>query len=101
MRGRLRAALRAGYLALFVTLLCTAALAAPALSTQDFGHRHEGGTPGHLHPVASVIGGAPAPEAVAGPGPEGRDAPALRPASSSYAHTDAPQPRSRAPPGPT
>lgn len=100
MTGRLQEAVRAGQLALFVALLCTAALAAPALSTQDFGHHHADGTPGHLHPVASVLGGTPAPARVEGLEPRWRGAPVLRPAALGYAHTDTPQPRSRAPPRP-
>lgn len=99
MHGRLQGALRAGSVALLVGLLCAAALAAPALSTaQTFGHTHADGTPHHLHPVGLVLGGTPAPAPVAGLEPVQRDGPVPRPVSVSYACTDTPQPRSRAPP---
>lgn len=99
MNGRLRRALRAGYLALLAGLLCTAALAAPALSAaQEFAHSHADGTPGHLHPVASVIGGTPALAAVVGLELRRRGTPVPRPAQLGYAHADPPRPRSRGPP---
>ena len=96
---RLRRALRAGYLALLAGLLCAAALAAPALSAaQEFSHSHADGAPGHLHPVASVIGGTPAPAAVVGLEVRRQETLILRIAPSDYVHLDTPRPRSRGPP---
>lgn len=102
MPGRLRQALRAGYTALLAGLLCTAALAAPALSTaQEFGHRHADGTPGHLHPVGSVVGGTPAPAPVVGLEVESPSRPVQLLSPITLDSTDVPQPRSRGPPGST
>ena len=99
MNGRLRRALRAGYLALFAGLLCTAALAAPALSAaQTFGHSHADGTPSHLHPVASVVGGTPAPAAVVGLETKLQENPVSHIAATNYVYLDTPRPRSRGPP---
>ncbi len=99
MNRRLRRALRAGLLVLFAGLLCTAALAAPALSAvQEFSHSHADGTPGHLHPVASVIGGTPAPAAVVGLEVKRQENPVSHTATTDYAHLDTPRPRSRGPP---
>ena len=99
MNGRLRRALRAGYLALFVSLLCAAALAAPALSAaQGFSHSHADGAPGHLHPVASIIGGTPAPAAVVAVVVTEQVSPARLPSSGGYVHAYAQEPRSRGPP---
>lgn len=99
MNGRLRRALRAGYLALLVSLLCAAALAAPALSAaQGFSHSHADGTPGHLHPVASTIGGTPAPAAVVGLEVKRQENPVSHIAATDYVHLDAPRARSRGPP---
>ncbi len=100
-RGRLRQALRAGCAALLAGLLCTAALAAPALSTQDFGHRHADGTPGHLHPVASVVGGTPAPAPVAGLAVARLSRPVQRSVPTAVGRAAVRQPRSRGPPGST
>ncbi len=102
MNRRLRRALRAGYLALLVSLLCTAALAAPALSAaQEFRHSHADNTPGHLHPVASVIGGTPAPAAVVGLETKLQENTVSQTAATDYSRTAPPRPRSRGPPRPT
>ena len=99
MNGRLRRALRAGYLALLVSLLCAAALAAPALSAvQEFSHSHTDGTPRHLHPVASVVGGTPAPAVVTGLEVKRQETPVAHTAATDYVHLDTPRPRSRGPP---
>ncbi len=62
MNGRLSKrfgkALRAGGVTLLLGLFCTAALAAPKLSTiQGFAHTHPHGTPHHLHPIIMVFSG--------------------------------------------
>lgn len=58
--ARFSGALRAGSITLLLGLLCTAALAAPRLSTvQDFAHTHPHGTPHHLHPLHLLLGGTP------------------------------------------
>ena len=102
MNGRLRRALWAGYLALLAGLLCTAALAAPALSTvQEFSHSHADGTPGHLHPVASIVGGTPAPAAITGLETKLQENPVSHIAATNYVYLDTPRPRSRGPPCPT
>lgn len=55
---RFREALRVGGITLLLGLFCTAALAAPELSTvQDFAHTHPHGAPHHLHPIVMVFGG--------------------------------------------
>jgi len=57
MRGRLGAALRAGRVTLFLSLLCAATLAAPRLAAEpDFGHTHPHGSEQHLHPFKLVLG---------------------------------------------
>ena len=45
---------------LLLGLLCAAALAAPALSTQNFAHTHSDSTPHHVHPLHLLLGSTPA-----------------------------------------
>ena len=60
MTRRFSEALRAGGMTLLLGLLCAAALAAPALSTQNFAHTHSDSTPHHVHPLHLLLGSTPA-----------------------------------------
>ena len=60
MNRRWTRALRAGGTTLLLGLLCAAALALPALSTQNFAHTHSGSTPHHVHPLHLLLGSTPA-----------------------------------------
>ena len=44
---------------LLLGLLCAAALALPALSTQNFAHTHSDSTPHHVHPLHLLLGSTP------------------------------------------
>ncbi|CAA9587608.1 MAG: hypothetical protein AVDCRST_MAG86-3859 [uncultured Truepera sp.] len=65
MRGRLRAAFKAGLTTLLLGILCAATLAAPELAAeQGFSHTHPHGTTSHLHAFKLILGNGVTPARV-------------------------------------
>ena len=99
MRGRLRAAFRAGLTTLLLGILCAATLAAPKLAAeQGFSHTHPHGTTPHLHAFKLILGNGVTPGVVAVSPTRLVSRTEHPPQSPWVSAATATQPHSRAPP---